>query len=82
MRLPALPGWVVGDAASVRREVAGLAGLTSAERWAATRLCARDALWALRQSPDPERVLAHADRLPESSRVALARLRAQRTHRA
>jgi len=79
MRLTALPGWVIGDAASVQEEVARLGRLTVAERWAATCLCARDALWALRQSPDPERALALEDPLPESSRVALARLRARRT---
>ncbi len=78
MRLEKLPGWAVSDDASVRREVEGLAGMTPAQRWAATRLCARDALWAARRSLDPERVLSYTDPLPETTSAALARLRARR----
>jgi hypothetical protein len=78
MRLAKLPGWVVADEASVRREVEGTTGLTAAEYWAITRLCAGDALWAVRQSHDPDRVLALEDPLPATTVHALARLRASR----
>ena len=78
MRLAELPGWVVDDETSVRREVEALVPATPTERWAITRLCARDALWAARQSHDPEKVLEFEDPLPATTVAALARLRARR----
>jgi hypothetical protein len=73
--LAKLPGWVVDDAASVRREVAEWVGTTPAERWRLALLCSKDAMWAIRASRDPQRVLDHVDPLPASSVAALARLR-------
>jgi L-alanine-DL-glutamate epimerase-like enolase superfamily enzyme len=81
VRLDKLPGWVVDDDTSVRREVEGLVGLTIEERWTLTCLCARDALWAARQSHDPAKVFAFEDPLPPSTLTALARLRARRAPR-
>lgn len=73
--LAKLPGWVVDDAASVRREVAEWRDLTIAERWRLAHLCSRDAMWAAHASGDPKRVLDYVEPLPESTVVALARLR-------
>lgn len=56
--------------------------MTPAERWREVEGCASDAMWAVRASPLPERVLAHEAPLPESTVVALARLRAERKRRA
>jgi hypothetical protein len=75
----ALPGWVVADEESVREDVARYVGMSPAELWREVEDCARDAMWAVRASPFPERVLAYEEPLPESSVRALARLRAQRT---
>jgi hypothetical protein len=70
-----LPGWVVDDVTSVRREVAEWRNLTVQQRWTLARQCARDAIWAIRAGGHPDRVLGHTDPLPESSVAALARLR-------
>ncbi|MEQ9077410.1 MAG: hypothetical protein RLP09_26350 [Sandaracinaceae bacterium] len=75
--LDELPGWVVDDAESVRREVEEWRGLTPAELWRLAELCARDALWAAKASGHGERVLSYQDPLPESTVQALARLRRQ-----
>jgi hypothetical protein len=71
-----LPGWVVDDATSVRREVQEWVGTTPAERWRLAVLCSRDAMWAIQASRDPQRLLDWEDPLPESSVAALSRLRA------
>lgn len=73
--LTAKPGWVVDNDTSVRDEVAEWRGLTHAERWQLARMCARTAMWALRLNRDPQRILDHADPLPESTSSALTRLR-------
>lgn len=73
--LEALPAWVVSDAESVRREVADWARMTPEERWQLAALCARDAMWAVHASGRAEQILALVDPLPESTRIALARLR-------
>lgn len=78
MRLRAMPGWVVSDEESVRAHVARYVGMTPAALWHQVEDCARDATWAVRASPFPERVLSYEEPLPESSQLALARLRAQR----
>lgn len=70
-----LPGWVVDDVASVHREVRGLRDTTSAERWCMAIACAEDAIWALSVSDHAERALAYQDPLPDSTLVALRRLR-------
>jgi hypothetical protein len=73
--LERLPGWVVDDVASVRREVAEWKGLSVADRWRLAHQCSRDAMWAIRAGGRAERILAHSDPLPDSTRAALARLR-------
>ena len=75
MRIAKLPGWVVDDDTSVKEEVAQYVGVAPAELWRHTEDCAKDAMWAVRASDFPERVLAHEDPLPESTVRALARLR-------
>jgi hypothetical protein len=78
MRLEKLPGWVVSDEQSVRADVARYVGMSPAALWREVEDCARDAMWAVRASSFPERVLAYEEPLPESSARALARLRASR----
>jgi len=74
--LDVLPGWVVDDVTSVFSEVASYRDATPEELWHHTEDCAADAMWAVRASPFPERVLACLDPLPESTIMALRRLRA------
>jgi hypothetical protein len=71
----ALPGWVIDDDASVREEVADWRGLTAAELWRLAVLCSRDAIWAARASGNPQRVFDYVEPLPESTTLALERLR-------
>jgi hypothetical protein len=75
MRLAQLPGWVVDDVISVREEMARYVGASRETLWRLTEACARDAMWAVRASPFPERVLAHVEPLPESTVATLVRLR-------
>jgi hypothetical protein len=75
MRLQRLPGWVVDNETSVNEEAAPYVGMTTAERWAATRRCCEAAAVMLRFSRNPEAGLAHRDALPASSVEVLARLR-------
>lgn len=70
-----LPGWVVDDVTSVHQEVRGLRGTNPEERWLMAINCAEDALWALSLSDHAERALACQDPLPDSTLVALRRLR-------
>jgi len=77
-RLAKLPGWVIDDAASVRAEVADWLHATAAERWEATRRCARAAASMLRFHEDRSRALEWIDPVPDSTVQALARLRAAR----
>ena len=70
-----LPGWVLDDVTSVRAEVAEWEGLGAADLWQLARLCAKDALWAVRASGHAERVLSASDPLPPSTVAALLRLR-------
>ncbi len=81
MRLARLPGWVVDNATSVRREVSGEICTSMSERWAVTQRACRAARAVLRFQPDPRRVLAQIDPLPDSTVRALERLRAQRQAR-
>jgi hypothetical protein len=80
VRLDKLPGWVVDNDSSVRAEVAPFVGATMAERWAATRKCARAAVTMLRFNSNPQRARAYRDPLPASSVELLRRLRS--AHRA
>lgn len=70
-----LPGWVVSEEASIREEMAGVAGKSPAELWQLTTLCAQDALWAAHASAFGARALELRDPLPESTLRALERLR-------
>jgi hypothetical protein len=78
VRLEKLPGWVVGDDASVRDEIADYVGATPERLWDLTRKCARSAVWALGFHPDRKATLDREDPLPASTLAALARLRAER----
>ena len=73
--LEAKPGWVVDNVTSVRNEVAEWRGTTEAERWRLAELCAKDVMWAVRASSTPQRILDQVETPPESTRVALQRLR-------
>lgn len=73
--LAKLPGWVIDDERSVRDEVAEWARTTPAERWRLAILSSRDAAWAAAAGGHRERVLAFVEPLPESTAVALERLR-------
>ena len=75
VRLRKLPGWVIEDESSVREEVARYVSATPEELWRLTEDCSRDAMWAVRASPFPARVLSYEEPLPESTLRALARLR-------
>ena len=79
--LAKLPGWVIDDDASVMEEVAEWRDLSKAELWRLAVLCSRDAIWAVRASADPERVLAYEDPLRDAALRAngALRLRSGRT---
>ena len=70
-----LPGWVVDNETSIRREVAPFVSASDAERIEATRRCCRGAMARLRFHERTEEVLAWTDPIPPTSRAALARLR-------
>ena len=78
MKLDRLPGWVVDNATSVRREAEPYRDLTPAARWEITHRCCRAALSLLRRSPHAAQALNLVDPLPPSTVLALARLRAGR----
>jgi hypothetical protein len=78
VRIEALPGWVISDEQSVRADVARYVGMPPDALWREVEDCARDAMWAVRASGFAERVLAYEEPVPESTVVALARLRASR----
>lgn len=73
--LARLPGWIVGEEASVREEVAEWIGTTPVERWRLAVLCSRDAIWAARASGRLLRILEQVDPLSAGTVAALARLR-------
>jgi hypothetical protein len=80
--MEALPGWVIDERRSVREDVARYVGMRADLLWREVEDCAQDAMWAVRASPFPERVLRHEEPLPESTKLALERLRdAYRRHR-
>jgi hypothetical protein len=73
----ALPGWVVDNAESVRREAEPYRTMTPAGRAALLAAALRSAMRLLRCRSDARAALDHSDPLPESSLRALARLRQQ-----
>lgn len=77
-RLSKLPGWALSEEEGARAEAERWASMSAAELWREVEDCARDAMWAVRASPFPDRVLAYEEPLPESTIVALRRLRASR----
>jgi hypothetical protein len=74
-----LPGWVVDNAESVRREAARYRGMSAEEKLALVASACRTAAALLDASPNRERALAYVDPLPKSSAEAIQRL--MRAHR-
>lgn len=70
-----LPGWVVDNRTSVRREAEPYRNLTPEGRLAILDSLCQDAMDILASRPDRETVLKYRDRLPQSSLAALRRLR-------
>ncbi|MBN2496154.1 MAG: hypothetical protein JXR96_16295 [Deltaproteobacteria bacterium] len=71
----ALPGWVVDDRESVRREAEPFRDMSPEQRLALVAAACRAMMRMPALRDDRERVLAHEDPLPSSSVRALARLR-------
>ena len=74
----ALPKWVTDNATSIREEAAAYVALTPEERGALLAAACRAGVKVLRARPDMVRVLDWSDPVPESTELALARLRALR----
>lgn len=72
-----LPPWVVDNDVSVRREVEFYRTMTVSERAQHMAAACRGAARMLASRADRERVLAWVDPLPERTKEALKRLRAQ-----
>jgi hypothetical protein len=70
-----LPKWMVDDRTSIEREAAPWRGRSPEEHARATAAACRAAARQLALRPDRERLLAYRDPLPQSTRVALRRLR-------
>lgn len=75
--LTKLPGWVVDDVESVRREAARYRGMTPQEKIELVASACRTAATLLDASPNRRRALTYADPLPPASVAALSRLRRQ-----
>jgi hypothetical protein len=73
--MPQLPKWAVDDRTSIEREAAPWRGRSLEEHARATSAACRAAARQLALRPDRERLLAYRDPLPESTRIALRRLR-------
>ena len=71
----ALPGWIVDDRESVRREAEPYRHMTPEQRAELLAAACRGMARLLRIRDDRDRVLAHTDPLPESTIRALERLR-------
>ncbi|MEI8255142.1 MAG: hypothetical protein WCJ30_05660 [Deltaproteobacteria bacterium] len=76
-----LPAWVVDDAASVRAEAAPYRDMTPEKRGELLASACRAAARMLRARADGARAAEYRDPLPESSKLALARLRGARSIR-
>jgi len=72
----ALPKWVTDNASSVREEAAEYVAMTPAERGVLLAAACRAGVKLLRARSDMAKVLEWVDPLPESTELALARLRA------
>jgi hypothetical protein len=77
-----LPKWVVDNRTAVEREAQPYRDLTPEQRWRATAAACRAAARQLAQRADRQRLLDYRDPLPESSVIALRRLRALAHRRA
>jgi hypothetical protein len=77
-----LPGWVVDNRTSVEREASAYLTLTPEQRWRATAAACRSAARQLASRQDRSRLLEYRDPLPDSSIIALRRLRAARQRHA
>lgn len=73
--LAKLPGWAVDDLRSVHVEAAPYVEMTPEMRGALMGAACRAAAKILRARADAARMLEYRDPLPESSRIALQRLR-------
>jgi hypothetical protein len=71
-----LPKWVVDNESSLREEAAPYVSLTPEARAEMLAAACRAGAKLLRARTDAARILARVDPLPESSELALARLRA------
>jgi hypothetical protein len=77
-----LPGWVIDNRASVRREAEPYRELTPEQGLAILDSLCQDAMHLLASRADREKVLEYRDRLPLSSQQALRRLRESAKSRA
>jgi hypothetical protein len=77
-RLQKLPGWVISNQESVRREAAPYRTMSPERRLALGAVAARSVMKLAFLAADRDTVLGYRDPLPESSRRALERLRARR----
>ena len=71
------PRWVVSNAESVRREATRYIDMPDEQRLGHLAAACRAAARLLALRADRQRALAHRDPLPESTILALARLRAR-----
>jgi hypothetical protein len=76
-----LPPWVVSNRESVLAEAAPYRHLSADERARHLAIACRTSGRMLRARPDWQRIVELRDPLPESSRAALVRLRAEAQHR-
>jgi hypothetical protein len=76
-----LPGWVIDNTESVRREAARYRGMTVEEKLVLVASACRTAALLLEASPNRDRALAHAAPLPLSTIEALQRLMRTRRER-
>jgi hypothetical protein len=76
-----LPKWLADNRSAVLWEVADAAAQSPQQRFEALRRACATGAELLRLNPHPQRVLDWVDPLPESSRAALARLRAEHRQR-
>jgi hypothetical protein len=72
-----LPKWLADNRTALRWEVAAAAKQDPQQRFATLRRACATGMKLLKLNRDPEQVLKWVDPLPESSRAALARLRAE-----
>lgn len=76
-RLLTLPGWIVSNEESVRREAAPYRDMTPERRLALGAMASRSALRLALATTNRAIVLDYRDPLPESSSRAFERLRAR-----